>query len=204
VLTLQELKASLETPDNVDLSMIPESEVIIAHRNAIHFIRETAAKRRLQITLPLFKELYHLLNPSEEMPKQLPYRRETPLHRLYFHEISPPEKIAYRMKKFIEWVSSSQVKKLHPIQYAGEVHYRLISIYPFSQNSGKFARLIMNLILLHHGFEPIIIHATERQHYYDVLQEPSKALIYLLIEAMKNSLDSTIKYFSLNKTKYTV
>lgn len=196
VLTLQELKLSLEGSDRIDISMIPESDVIIAHNNAIAFIKELAERRKLSITLPLIKEIYRILTPQENETKQIPFRRETPLHRLYFHEISDPAKIAYRMKKFVDWTGTAQARKMHPVQFASEVHYRLIAIYPFAYNSGKLSRLVMNMILLHHGFEPIIIHATERQRYYEVLQEPSSSLIHFLLDSMRNTMESTIKYFA--------
>jgi len=203
VLTLQELKTSLEGAGNLDLSMIPESEIIIAHRNTIDYVIELSRKKKLQITLPLIKEIYRQLTPDEEGNRQISYRRETLLHRLYFHEISPPEKISYRMRKMVEWAGSAQARKLHPIHYAAEVHSRIITIYPFSTNSGKLARLVMNMVLIHHGFEPLIIHATERQRYYEVLQEPIKSLVRLLVESMKNSLESTVKYLGQAQSRGT-
>ena len=39
-----------------------------------------------------------ILTPDEKA-KGNPYRKDNPLHRAYFHEIAPPDKIAVRMKK---------------------------------------------------------------------------------------------------------
>ena len=59
----------------------------------------------------------------------------------------------------------------------------------------KLARLVMNLILLSHGYPPAVIHATERQRYYDALKASDNALAGVVREALVSSLESAIRFF---------
>jgi hypothetical protein len=56
-------------------------------------------------------------------------------------------------------------------------------------------RLLLNLILLRHGYPPAIIHATERQRYYDALKQGPNAVATIVNEALISSVESAIKFF---------
>jgi Fic family protein len=59
----------------------------------------------------------------------------------------------------------------HPIEQAARAHFDLVSIHPFVDGNGRTARLIMNLILLKHGYFPTIILKNDRKKYYDALEK---------------------------------
>jgi Fic family protein len=69
-----------------------------------------------------------------------------------------------------------------------------MSIFPFSEHTGKTGRLLVNYILLRHGYMPVIFHATERQRYYDTLRLNKKAMESLLNDMMANCIDNGVKY----------
>mgnify|MGYP006287115495 CR=1 FL=1 len=142
------------------------------------------------------KKVHEILT-YEDDPTLLHYRKENPLHRVYFHEISPPEKISYRMRRLVDWIKGDEFKKSHPIRRAAHVHQGLISIYPWVKDSGKVARLVMNMLLLRDGYVPAIIHAVDRQKYYEVLKAPTSApLARLISNGLENSIDSVHRYLS--------
>jgi hypothetical protein len=58
------------------------------------------------------------------------------------------------------------------------------------------ARLLSHLIVIRSGYLPAIIHAIDRQRYYEALRLPVAALRQLVVEAMENSLDNAFKYFA--------
>ncbi|MBK7789040.1 MAG: Fic family protein [Saprospiraceae bacterium] len=62
---------------------------------------------------------------------------------------------------------------LHPVILAAEMHERLVSIHPFIDGNGRTARLVMNLILLSHGYPLVILKGdhTSRQRYYQALEQ---------------------------------
>ena len=195
VLTYHELETAMNEDVVADMSLIPTYDEMKAHKAAVDLIYDLATKKRAPITLEVIKRIYATMTPSVGDVKLVRYRKETPLHRLYFHEIAPPEKISYRMRRLVEWLGSPQAKNMNPIKLAAKLHFRLMHIYPFPKGSGKLARLVMNLVLLRHGYQPAIIHATDRQRYYDSLRVQHSGLTRLISESLVNSVEGGIRFF---------
>ena len=53
----------------------------------------------------------------------------------------------------------------------------------------------MNLLLIRAGYPPAIIHATERQRYYDALKMSPDATAKVVTEALTAAVESTVRYF---------
>ena len=197
VLSFHELKSAIDKDVVSDVSLIPTYDEIRAHKAAIDFVRETAgARKKVPITLELLKKLQEMVSPDDPEVKDGTFRKETPVHRLYFHDIAAPEKIAGEMKKLGEWLADPETKKLSALRMASKLHFKLMQIFPYTRHTGKLARLGMNLVLLRSGYPPAIVHSTERQRYYEALRGPSLALHNLMLDSLENSIDSAIKLFS--------
>lgn len=201
VLSYHELKAAIDKNIISDVTLIPAYSDISNHKQAIEFVRDVAGRRRTAMGLDFLKKLYQILSANESLPRngkgarnQGQYRKDNPLHRLYFHEISPPEKISYRVRKLIDWLSTDEAKKMHPIKRAAKAHFRLITIYPWPRHSGKVARLLMNTILLREGYVPAIVHAIERQRYYEVLRNPHSGLTSLITDSIVGTIEAAGKF----------
>src|SRR4029077_14410368 len=134
-----------------DVSLIPSYEEIKAFKNAMEWSNEYAANRKKPINLETIRKLYGILAP-DEVVKGLPYRKDNPLHRLYYHEISQPDKITARMKKLGEWLEEDSTKRMHPVERAARAHFKLMAIYPWTLNTGRVARVLSNLILARDGY----------------------------------------------------
>src|SRR5581483_6165819 len=151
VLSYHEIKEAIDRKMISDVSLISIYEEIRNHKAGIDFIRETARAHAPQrrkkglVTVDLIKQVHEILTP-EDKAKGNPYRKDNPLHRTYFHEISSPDKIPLKMRKLCEWLDEEATESLHPITRAAGAHFRLMAIYPWAKNSGKVARLFMNLL----------------------------------------------------------
>ncbi len=200
VYTQPELRAAIIDQEVPDSSMLPVFDEIRNHQLAIEMIRDMAKKKRFAMSLDVIKKVYAQLAPEELEGKAQPtYRKDMPLHRLYFHEISQPEKISYKMRQLVQWITAPDTKRsTHVVRLAARTHYQLLHIYPFPRQSGKVARLIMNLILLQHGYPPVVIHATQRQRYYEALKQSEDAVAKLINEALGSSVEATIRFFEAN------
>lgn len=198
VYSIPELITALNaTEPPTDATLVPTYDEIRQAKASIDLVREMAHRKRLKVDLDVLKDLYLSLAPEEAEGKKPPaYRKDIPLHRLYFHEIAPPDKISYRLRQFTQWVNSVETRRTtHTVRLAAKAHFQLLHIYPFPKHSGRVARLVMNLILLHGGYPPAVIHATERQRYYDALKTNDDALAKLVREALIASMDSATRYF---------
>ncbi len=197
VYTLAELRSAMGASEaNVafDSSLQPVVEEIRRHREALNFVREQATKRRVPVTIDVVKRIYCVLHPEEGDVKTVKYRKDIPQHRLYFHEYAPPDKIAYKLRQVIDWVNDPETRRSRtPVRLAARAHYDIVRIFPFTSDSGKVARLVMNLLLLRGGCPPAIIHSTERQRYYEALKGSSTTMQSIVQDAIENSLASIEK-----------
>jgi Fic family protein len=199
VYTINELRAAILTADGdtrvpFDSSMQPVVEEIRRHREALNLVRELAMKRRQPLTVDVVKRIYCVLHPEEQDLKSVKYRKDVPQHRLYFHEYAPPDKIAYKLRQVVDWVNDPETKRTRtPVRLASRAHYDMLRIFPFQTDSGKVARLVMNLLLLRSGYPPAIIHSTERQRYYEALKGSSSTMHIIVQDAIDNSLASIEK-----------
>ncbi len=58
---------------------------------------------------------------------------------------------------------------VHPVMIAAFAHYDFVRIHPFDDGNGRGARILMNLILLRHGYQPAVVPLRLRRHYHDAL-----------------------------------
>lgn len=165
------------------------------HKSAIDFVREEAKNKKSSINMTLVKKLYEILGKGFEGRDQAVFRKDMPLHRTYFHDIAQPAKIPPMLEKVMEMAQTSEFKENHPIRQAARLHHGFMQVFPFTENSGKVARLMSNLILLKAGMLPAIIHAIDRQRYYESLKQPATSLQSIYLEAVDNSLENAQKYF---------
>lgn len=210
----------------MDPAMIPVVLEIRNHKAACDYVREEAnasGKKVSQITLTTIKRMHDLLcgntpealaqraamerreRTEKELAKERErtgYRKDMPLHRTYFHEIAQPAKIQPLLEKLVDYTGQAEFREFHPIKQAATVQHMFMQIFPFTEHSGKVARLCSNLILLRHGYMPVVVHSIDRQRYYESLRAPQAAFRTLLMDAMENSLDNGIKYFRDMNRRY--
>jgi Fic family protein len=204
VYTFQELKTAMDPTVTVvpDSSMQPVCEEIRRHRQAIAYVRELGERKRVPINVDVVKKLYVILHPEEGDVKTVKYRKDIPQHRLYFHEYAPPDKIAYRVRQAIDWLNGPEPKKIkNPVRIAARVHFDLVRTFPFPNDSGKVARLLMNILLLRAGYPPAIIHSTERQRYYEALKGQLPVIVQLVNESIMNALLSIEKLLDEHESR---
>jgi Fic family protein len=150
--------------------------------------------RKVQLNLEWLKGVHEMLLP-EDKRDQVQYRKDNPIHRPYFHDLAPADKISYRMRKLTDWFRTEECANAHPIEFACEVHRELVRIVPWSDISGRVARLAMNNILLNENFWPALIHHVDRQRYYDTLQRNEDELLELIVEAMEQGIGAATRLY---------
>jgi Fic family protein len=193
-----ELVAACQEQPVTDTALLPVYDEIRQYKAAINLIREMAsAKKKTEITLDTIRAIYATLAPEEADPKSpIKWRKDMPLHRVYFHEIATPDKIAPQVRSLLQWLASEEVKRTtHPTRIAAKAHSQFLHIFPLPKHSGKVARLLMNLLLMREGYPPAILHSTDRQRYYEALKTSPDAVAAVINEALENAIDSATRYW---------
>ena len=192
-----ELLAAINEGVMSDSSLIPVYDEIRQYKAAIDHVRSFSERKTLQISLDTVRELYLLFAPEEAEKGGPTYRKDMPLHRQYFHEIAQPDKIAQRMNDWAEWVASEETRRnMHTLRFASRAHHELLQIFPYTKHSGRIARMVMNAVLLHAQYPPVILHATDRQGYYEALRHGPDRVATIVRAALLNDVNSTIRFFS--------
>ena len=195
VVSLEELDGALDSRTVTDVNNLPLNSAIRMHKKAIDTARELATRKELYFSESLFREFHAFFSVNAESAKKGDYRKEIPLHRTYFHDICQPSKIETNMKILLEWLNDpTDLINLHYIEWAARFHYRFMHIFPFVETSGKVGRTLMNMFLVRQGILPAIIHATERQRYYEAIRHSQTELLKLLIESADSSLEAAQKF----------
>lgn len=194
VLTHSEIKAAIDPTIISDTSLIPSYETIAAFNEACDFGDQLSKGKNKPLKVETLREICGLLNAAEKA-KGVPYRKANPLHRLYYHEIAPTEKISYQMRKFGEWLESSSAKNLHPIERAAEAHHRLMRVSPWAKRNGRTARIMANAILQQADYPRAIIHSIDRQSYFEALRGEVAALVWIYLEAVETTALSATQVY---------
>ena len=168
-LTLQETEIILNTGVTIGGKTVNEHFEVINHKNGIDFVKSLVSRKE-NVTEETIKKLHALILKSIDDPEAGNYRRQNV--RILGARHIPPQslKIPHLMHDFIVWFHENEHSMTIP-ELVSEIHYKLVMIHPFIDGNGRVARLLMNLILMKHGYPPAIILKVDRQRYYRVLNE---------------------------------
>jgi Fic family protein len=198
----QELATALVPAPVTDVTFVSALQEIRNHKTALDLVREEARAKKPKITLALVKKLHETLGYGIEDRSAADFRKDMPLHRAYFHEIAQPAKIPAALQNVLDGCETADFKGLHPIQQGARLQHGFMQVFPFTENSGRVARLLANLLMLHAGYPlPVIIHATDRQRYYESLRVAETILRDLTMEALDNGLTQAEKFFASAPTR---
>ena len=105
-----------------------------------------------------------------------------------------PSAFAAKVKAVIDWVNDPEVKNSRgSVRFATRAHYDFLRVFPFQSDSGKVARLLLNILLLRAGLPPAIIHMSDRQRYYEALKGSPGSMVTIVQDAIDNNLSSIEK-----------
>ncbi|MBO2011520.1 Fic family protein [Hymenobacter negativus] len=100
--------------------------------------------------------------------KQQPNNVLTATGEMFY--FASPEDTPAQMRDLVDWYRQEETAPtMHPVALAAEFHYRFVRIHPFDDGNGRMSRLLMNLILLRHGYPMTVIKATDRNRYLAAL-----------------------------------
>lgn len=119
--------------------------------------------------------------------KTLPNHVRTSTGEIFY--FANPEETPAKMMDLVSWYRIEDEKaEKHPLILAAKFHYDFIHIHPFDDGNGRTARILMNFILMKHGFAPVIIKTEDKEAYYSVLRQADAGIIQPFFEYIAQNL----------------
>lgn len=169
-LTLKETDLIVNEGLTISGKSMREHLEAINHQEAIAYIKELTDKNT---TINEREILYiHNLILRGIYPEDAgKYRKVQVMIKGSSHMPPQPFLVAKEMEELFIWYQTNK-NNLHPVILAAEMHERLVTIHPFIDGNGRTSRLLMNLILLQHGYVIANIKGTNesRMQYYNALE----------------------------------
>jgi Fic family protein len=169
-LTLQETFLVVEKGMTIGGKSLREHLEAINHYEAIGYIKETISKKEF-FNEWILKNIHLLILRGIDDRNAGKYREIEV--RISGSKYVPPEffKLPEMMEKYFEFYELN-IKKIHPVILAADMHQKLVEIHPFVDGNGRTARLVMNLILLQNGYSIANISGelNNRMEYYNALE----------------------------------
>lgn len=192
-LTLHETRFILETGLTIGGKNLREHFEVTNHKEAIQYV-ESLVEGEEPLTAFEVRQIHKLVLTGiddEEAGKfrSLPVRIAGAAHR-------PPEawEVPHLMTGWNDWLNGEALS-LHPVAQAARAHHGLVSIHPFLDGNGRTARLVMNLILLRHGYSPTIIMQVNRKGYYRVLAQADRGNFAPLINFVGRAVERSLTLY---------
>jgi Fic family protein len=216
VVLVEFAKEFIFNSNNIEGSKIPAKEVkkIIEtgnsrykNRNEIKEVYNSIeALKYLQtgfkFNIPSIKRVYYILTKDLTMSGENPYPKgfKTIENVINNHPTIPPKQVEKSLLHLIQYYRENK-KTIYPLQLAFDFHLRYENIHPFLDANGRTGRLIMNKILMDHGYFPIIIYAQNSRAYYNAIEKglqrkTKKSYYQFMLEQAKKTYDS---FFTIMK-----
>ena len=203
-LTRQETAMVVGEGITVEGKSIQEHLEAINHAKTFDFIQKKLIhKQKKDITqqdiLDIHRMILHKINDTDAG------RYRTVAVRLRGSQtiLPNPFKIPELMEKFTQWLQEENAD--HPVKFAADAHYKLVSIHPFVDGNGRTARLLMNLLLMQAGYPSAIIRKEDRSAYINSLEKGQTGgtlddYCSVIYEAVDRSLDIYLETVEPEKT----
>lgn len=169
-LTLKETDLVINEGLTISGKSMREHLEAINHADAILFVKDLVEKNS-KITESVLLQIHNLVLRGIDIENAGRYRTVQVMIKGSKHTPPPSFLVAKQMENYFVWYNKNK-KHLHPVVLAAEMHEKLVTIHPFIDGNGRTSRLLMNLILLQHGFVIANIKGdvTSRMAYYEALE----------------------------------
>ena len=167
-LTRQETAVVVEKGLTVSGKSLVEHLEATNHAKALEGVLSLAQDKTVNLTEQALLKIHETIlrgidDENAGSYRRLPVRISGSLVVLPNHQ-----KVPDKMTAFMDDLSATS--KIHPVELAAKAHYELVTIHPFIDGNGRTARLLMNLILLQHGYPPAFIRKRDRLKYLKALE----------------------------------
>ncbi len=165
------------------------------HKEALDYLYDTVEHhKKTTLSEHFIKNIHQLITQNIEKEWAGKYRNASVMIAGAKHKPPSAIEVPQLMEDMIKWLKKNE-RRLHPVELATLLHYKLVHIHPFFDGNGRVARLIMNVIILKAGYPLAIILKNDRKKYYRVLQKADEGDYEPLIRFIAQSVDRTLTIY---------
>jgi Fic family protein len=169
-LTLRETDLVINEGLTISGKSMREHLEAINHQEAIEYIKYLMSNNKTLVEREVLS-IHNLILRGIHPEDAGRYRKVQVMIKGSTHMPPQPFMVAKDMEDFFIWYETNK-NKIHPVLLAAEAHERIVTIHPFIDGNGRTSRLVMNLILLQHGYVIANIKGdfNSRMQYYNALE----------------------------------
>ncbi len=197
-LTLQETALVIEKGLTIGGKTLQEHLEAINHTHALDYVKELV-QDKTPFTETILLNIHKLILQGIDNANAGTYRKIQVLISGAKHIPPQPYLVPKQMEDFFIWYNENK-ESLHPVLLSAELHERLVTIHPFIDGNGRTSRLLMNLVLLQHGYPIAILKGDtlSRLQYYAALEtaqtnNDKQPFLELIVANVKDTLERVLK-----------
>jgi Fic family protein len=212
-LSLQETRLIIEEGITIGNKSMREHFEAINHKKAIDYV-ETLSKEKTKMRERDILQIHNLIMTNLNVRERGQYRiSNVYIAKANFIPVDSMQ-IPAEMLDFYDYINKNP-EKLNPVELSAMAHFKLVHIHPFVDGNGRVARLVMNLMLMKHGFPIVVVLKSDRKMYYQRLRIADKGNVKPFVEFISKAVERSLgiylralksgidKYISLQEaTKY--
>lgn len=202
-LTLRETDLVINEGLTISGKSMKEHLEAINHAEAVELVKDLV-QNKTPFNERVLLQLHHLILKSIDANNAGKYRSVQVMIKGSKHLPPQPYLVAKQMEDYFIWYQKNK-KTMHPVLLAAEMHERLVTIHPFIDGNGRTSRLVMNLVLLQHGFVIANIKGdnSNRMAYYETLEnaQTEHSKLKFLKFVAQSELDSLNHYLKIVGSK---
>lgn len=167
----------------------------INHKEAIDFVKDIA-RNNVPVTESVLKDIHAIVLHSIDKENAGRYRSVPVIISGSRHIPPQPYLLGPMMEELFRWYEQHK-DTMHPVVLAANMHEKFVSIHPFIDGNGRTARLVMNLILIQHGYPIANIKGDNdtRLRYYQALEQASSGDNTAFVEFVEDVVTESLEHY---------
>lgn len=167
----------------------------INHKEAIDFVKDIVQQKQ-PLTEGVLKDIHAIVLHSIDKENAGRYRSVPVIISGSRHVPPQPYLLQPQMEELFRWYEQNK-DIMHPVILAANMHEKFVSIHPFIDGNGRTARLVMNLLLLRHGYPIANIKGDNntRLHYYQTLEQASSGDNTAFVEFVEDVVAESLEHY---------
>lgn len=193
-LTETETKIVLEEGITIGGKPLKDHLEVIGLSDSFNFLYDCVKQK--QITEEEIKKFHYLFYYRIDEPHAGKYRDMQAFITGSKYALPKPNELNNLMAEFITNLNKEVGK--HPVELAAQAHKDFVFIHPFVDGNGRVARLLMNLILLKHGYNIAVIPPILRPNYIQALEKAHTSdvdFVNLIAQCVKEGQKDYLRLF---------